>query len=44
MDKIRASITKVGKEKGFQYIMNLSDLLLADGPDITADVKKDLGF
>lgn len=46
-DKIRASITKVGKAKGFQYILNSSDVslvLLADGPDLTADVKKDLGF
>jgi len=44
MDKIRASITKVGKAKGYQYVLNASDLLLADGPDLTADVKKDLGF
>lgn len=44
MDKIKASITKVGKAKGYQYILNGADLLLADGPDITADVKKDLGF
>jgi len=44
MDKIKASITKVGKAKGFQYILNVADLLLADGPDLTADVKKDLGF
>lgn len=44
MDKIKASIQKVGKAKGFQYVLNAADLLLADGPDITADVKKDLGF
>jgi outer membrane protein len=44
MDKVKASITKVGKAKGFQYVFNLADLLLADGPDLTADVKKDLGF
>ncbi|HRG18016.1 MAG TPA: OmpH family outer membrane protein [Flavobacterium lutivivi] len=44
MDKIKASIQKVGKAKGFQYVLNVADLLLADGPDITADVKKDLGF
>ena len=44
MDKIKASITKVGKAKGYQYVLNLADLLLADGPDLTADVKKDLGF
>jgi len=44
MDKLKASINKVGKAKGYQYVLNLADLLLADGPDLTADVKKDLGF
>lgn len=44
IDKVKASIAKVGKAKGYQYILNGSELLLADGPDITADVKKDLGF
>jgi len=44
MDKIKASIAKDGKAKGYQYVLNLADLLLADGPDLTADVKKDLGF
>ncbi len=44
MDKIRVSISKVGKAKGYQYVLNASDLLLSDGPDLTADVKKDLGF
>lgn len=44
MDKVRASIQKVGKAKGFQYILDGSTLLLSDGPNLTADVKKDLGF
>ncbi|SEF71729.1 OmpH family outer membrane protein [Flavobacterium urumqiense] len=44
MDKVRASIQKVGKAKGFQYVLDGSTLLLADGPNLTADVKKDLGF
>ncbi|MFT7350805.1 MAG: outer membrane protein [Flavobacterium sp.] len=44
VDKVKASISKVGKAKGFQYILNTADLLLADGTDITPDVKKDLGF
>ena len=44
IDKIKASISKVGKSKGYQYVLDASGLLLADGPDITADVKKDLGF
>jgi outer membrane protein len=44
MDKVRTSIQKVGKAKGFQYVLDGSALLLADGPNLTADVKKDLGF
>ena len=44
MEKVRTSIQKVGKAKGFQYVLDGSTLLLADGPNITADVKKELGF
>jgi outer membrane protein len=44
VEKVKASIQKVGKAKGFQYVLNADQLLLADGPNITADVKKDLGF
>ncbi len=44
LEKVKASISKVGKAKGFQYVLNTADLLLTDGPDLTADVKKDLGF
>jgi len=44
MEKVRASIQKVGKAKGFQYVLDSTTLLLADGTNITADVKKDLGF
>lgn len=43
-EKVKLSIAKVGKAKGFQYVLDASMILLADGPDITADVKKDLGF
>lgn len=43
-DKVRASIQKIGKAKGMQYILDGASLMLADGPDLTADVKKDLGF
>jgi outer membrane protein len=43
-DKVKASIQKVGKTKGFQYILDGSTLLLSDGPNLTADIKKDLGF
>jgi|TARA_R110002126_G_scaffold28996_4_gene96349 outer membrane protein len=44
MEKVRTSIQKVGKAKGFQYVLDGSTLLLAEGTDLTADVKKDLGF
>lgn len=44
MEKVKASIQKVGKAKGFQYVLDGSSLLLADGPNLTTDVKKDLGF
>lgn len=44
LEKVKASIEKVGKAKGFQYVLNSETLLLADGVNITADVKKDLGF
>lgn len=44
MEKVRASIQKVGKAKGYQYVLDGTSLLLADGPNLTADVKKDLGF
>jgi outer membrane protein len=44
MEKVRESIQKVGKAKGFQYVLDGSTLLLAEGTNLTADVKKDLGF
>lgn len=46
-EKVKASITKIGKAKGYQYVLNSSDqslVLMADGPDLTSDIKKDLGF
>ena len=47
MDRVKASIQKVGKAKGYQYVLDSTvgaGLLLADGPDLLADVKKELGF
>jgi outer membrane protein len=38
MAKVRASIKKVAA-KGFQYVLDGSTLLLADGPNLTADEK-----
>lgn len=46
--EVRAAIEKVGKAQGFQYILDSREgsgtLLLADGKDLLADVKKELGF
>ena len=42
--KIKASIEKVGRAKGFQYVADGASFIYADGTDLTADVKKDLGF
>ena len=43
-EKIKLAIQKVGKAKGFQYVFDANGLLLADGPDLTIDVKKELKF
>jgi outer membrane protein len=42
MEKVRTSIQK--SWKGFQYVLDGSTRLLAEGTDLTTDVKKDLGF
>ena len=44
MEKIKASIAKVGKAKGFNYVIDVNSAIFADGTDLTLDVKKDLGF
>jgi outer membrane protein len=47
LEKSRAAIQKVAKAKGYQYVLDASTgsgVLLADGPDLLADVKKELGF
>ena len=47
LEKSRLSIQKVAKAKGYQYVLDStsgSGVLVADGPDLLADVKKELGF
>ena len=42
-----AAIKKVAKAQGFQYVLDStigSGVLVADGTDLLADVKKELGF
>jgi outer membrane protein len=47
LDKIQAAIKKVAQAKGYQYVLDASQgggILVADGPNLLADVKKELGF
>jgi len=47
LDKARAAIQKVARAQGIKYVMDSttgSGLLLADGKDLMADVKKELGI
>ena len=44
IDKAKAAVVKVGKAKGIQYVMDSASLILADGPDLFEDVKKELKF
>lgn len=47
LEKAQATIQKVAKAQGFQYVLDLtvgSGVILADGKDLMADVKKDLGM
>ena len=47
LEKAKTAIQKVAKAKGYQYVLDAttgSGLLVADGPDLLADVRKELGF
>lgn len=47
-EKARTSIQKVAREKGYDYVLDSTTgaggVILADGYDLMADVKKDLGI
>ncbi len=46
-EKAKVAIQKVAKAQGFQYVLDSTQgggVLLADGKDLMADVKKELGF
>jgi outer membrane protein len=47
LEKARNAITIVGKEQGFNYVIDSSPnggLILAEGKDLIEDVKRELGF
>jgi len=47
VDKAKKAVQKVARAQGFQYVLDTSPrsgVILADGPDLMADVKKELGF
>jgi len=47
LEKARNAITKVGEDQGFNYVIDSSPnggIILANGKDLLADVKKELGF
>ncbi|SRR5690554_757897 len=48
MDKVKEAIQKVAREKGYEYVFDsttgASNLILAEGPDLLTDVKKELGL
>jgi outer membrane protein len=47
IDKSKAAIQKVAKAKGYEYVLDASQgkgVVVSDGPDLMADVKKELGF
>ncbi len=47
LEKAQTTIQKVGRAQGYQYILDSttgSGIILADGKDLMADVKKELGF
>lgn len=47
LEKIKKAVDKVAKAQGFQYVFNASagtNVIVAEGTDLYASVKKELGF
>ena len=47
LEKAKAAIEKVSRAKGYDYVLDASQgsgLIVSDGQDLKADVKKELGF
>lgn len=43
-EKAQSAVKKVAAALGYEYVLDLSTLVVATGKDITADVKKELGI
>lgn len=43
-EKAKAAILKVAKAQGFQYVLDEASLILAEGKNLMADVKAELGI
>lgn len=44
MEKVRAAIQKVSKQLGYEYVLDASTLIVADGKNLLPEVKKELGI
>lgn len=47
VEKVTAAIQKVGRAKGYEYVLDStsgSGVILSDGPNLLSDVKKELGI
>lgn len=44
IDKLNASVAKVSKAAGYEFVVDASALIYKAGPDVTDAVKKDLGI
>jgi len=43
-EKAKAAIDKVAKAQGYNYVLDAATLIVADGKDLMADVKRELGI
>ena len=43
-NKMMEAINKVANTLGYDYVLDVASLVVANGPDITAEVKKELGI
>ncbi|MBU2525829.1 MAG: OmpH family outer membrane protein [Bacteroidetes bacterium] len=44
MEKVRTTIQTVAKQLGYEYVLDVTTLIVADGKDLSPEVKKALGI